>query len=283
MEAKMISNKVYNDLETNYISPSLEKTYVFNLDCSDWKIVTFDERRVKYYEFEFILKSEGSMIHEGIKYPLKPGDLCFKKPGEITQGVMPYSCFMVSFKMNENQNPFQQFENEIIKQLPAVHSTKNSQYFEFIFKKILNEYLSETVISTLKIRSYILDLIFSLYEEVQQNYLPSSPYYSVIMKAFKYIDEHYQQKISLDDIASYVGMSSFYFQRIFKQTMQQSPNVYLINYRINLSKQLLIMTTESITDIAFKCGFESTSYFCYNFKQKFNISPNNYRKSHKIL
>jgi AraC-like DNA-binding protein len=277
---------VYLNLDTNNISPVLIRTYVYNLYSEDWKFEKFEERYIENYEFEYIFKSEGNMYLEGTTYPLRPGDICFKKPGELTQGIKPYSCFMVSFKLTTDQHTttFQpNYNNQIINAIPPIYSTKNRQYFEMIFKKILDEYLNGCESSMIKIKSYILDIIYNLYEEIKQNFLPSSPYYGVISKSVKYIEENYQNKILLDDIANHVGISPFYFHRIFKQTMQISPNDYLSNIRINNAKQLLIMTSESITDIALKCGFESSSYFCFIFKQKMNISPNSYRKSHKML
>ncbi len=279
----MDKNTLSTKLETINITPLLVITYVFNLDCSNWKFEKFEKRTIEYYEFEYILQSEGYMFLEGKKYPLKPGDICFKRPGEITQGIMPYSCFMVSFKLSAHQVPYQNYQNEILDKLPPIYSTKNKQYYELIFKQILDEYLKGNPVSSIKIKSSILDLIYSLYEEVQQNYLPSSPYYSVINKAIKYIENNYQNKILLDDISSYINMSSFHFHKIFKQTMQISPNEYLMNHRVRVSKELLMKTNESITDIAFKCGFESSSYFCFVFKQKMNVSPNKYRKLHSIF
>lgn len=276
---------IYKNLDTNDISPKLVRTYVYNLDKSDWIFEKFDERYIENYEFEFIIESQGFMILEGVKYPLKPGDICFRKPGEKTQGIRPYSCYLVSFKMCEKKynSPFEPYyQNEVIDKIPSVCSTKNYKYFERLFKRILDEYLNGNEASIIKIKSAILNIIYSLYEEVKENYLPSSPYYGVISKAIKYFENNYHSKILLDDVASYLDMSPFYFHKIFKQTMQITPNEYLTNLRINRAKELLIMTKESIIDIALKCGFESSSYFCYLFRKKMHITPKTYRKLHSL-
>ncbi len=281
----MNKDTVFMDLNTNDISPVLVGTYVYNLHCEDWKFEKFEERYIENYEFEYILKSEGYMYLEGKTYPLKPGDLCFKRPGELTQGIKPYSCFMVAFKMTgedyQGKQPY--YNNPIINAIPPIYSTKNHLYFETIFKKILDEYISGSDSSIIKIKSYILNIIYTLYEEIKQNYLPSSPYYTIISKALKYIEEHFQNKILLDDLAKYVGLSPFHFHKIFTQTLETTPNNYITNIRINHAKQLLILTSDSITDIAIKCGFESSSYFCYCFKRKMNISPYNFRNLHKLV
>lgn len=277
--------KIYIDLDTNDISPTLIRSYVYNLDCEDWIHEPFDERYIEHYEFEYIIKSDGSMIHEGKHYPLKPGDLCFKRPGEKTQGFKPYSCYTAIFKMTnkEYQTPYQPYyRNEILDRIPSVYQVKNYKYFEMLFKMILDEYIKETESSAIKIKSYLLDIIFTLYEEIKENYLPSSPYYGKISKAIEFIEKNYHNKILLEDIADYVDSSPFYFHTIFKQTMGITPNEYLMKYRINYAKQLLLLTNDSITDIAIKSGFGSSSYFCYCFRKYMHTSPHNYRKLHKI-
>ena len=149
-----------------------------------------------------------------------------------------------------------------------VFFNKNYKYFERLFRRILDEYLNGNIASLIKIKSAILNIIYTLYEEVTENYLPSSPYYGIISKAIKYFESNYHSKILLEDVAAYLEMSPFYFHKIFKQTMQITPNEYLTNLRINRAKELLIMTKESIIDIALKCGFESSSYFVICLKRK---------------
>jgi AraC-like DNA-binding protein len=60
-----------------------------------------------------------------------------------------------------------------------------------------------------------------------------------------------------------------------------SPHEYIINYRLQLSQNLLGQTDMSISDICFETGFSSESVFCASFKKHLGISPTAYRKSQK--
>lgn len=275
--------KIYT-IKTEDINPVLIRTYAYNLNRQDWRKGKFPSRVVETYEFEFIIESEGYMNLEDIRYPLKPGSLCLRRPGEVTMGEPPYSCYMISFALNKETvddviQPY--YLNDILNALPAVLNTKNSKFYELIFQKILDQYIKNDNASGLIIKSLILEIIYAAYQEVKLDYLPSSAYVNVIKKAINYIEQHYIDKIQLEDIAEAANLSVSHFQRIFKKTMNISPTDYLKQYRLTKAKELLLTTTQSITDISFNCGFESNAYFSYIFKKEVFTTPSIYRKSHQ--
>jgi len=94
----------------------------------------------------------------------------------------------------------------------------------------------------------------------------------------EFIHRNFHQKITLDDIANAGTVSRSKCCRLFRQYIQQAPNVYLTNYRLSKSTELLRDTDLSITDIALSCGFQTASYYTNVFKQDMNITPLQYRK-----
>ena len=280
----MKKNRIVKDLKTIDIEPVLVRTYAYNLNKRDWGKGKFPSRLVESYEFEFIIESEGFMNLEGKKYPLKPGDLCLRKPSETTMGEPPYSCYMISFALTketskDKMQPY--YRNEIIDVLPPVLSTKNPKYYELIFQKILEQYIKNEPSSILLIRSLILEMIYAAYQEIRLDFLPSSAYVRIIKHAILYMETHYTDKLTLEKIAHEINLSPSHFQRIFKQTMNISPNDYLQKIRLTKAKELLLITHDTITDIAYRCGFESNAYFSYVFKKQMYLSPSLYRKAHQ--
>lgn len=65
--------------------------------------------------------------------------------------------------------------------------------------------------------------------------------------------------------------------RCFKKNIGQSPMEYLIKYRLNQSKKLLLETDMTITDICQQCGFSDSAYFGKVFRRSFGITPGEYR------
>jgi len=93
-----------------------------------------------------------------------------------------------------------------------------------------------------------------------------------------YIDQNYwKPDISVDFLADYVGLTPGYLGKLFKSQYQQSVNDYLKDVRLELSKQLLLESTEPVQVISEKVGIYNTTYFYTLFKKKYGMSPVQYR------
>ncbi len=94
----------------------------------------------------------------------------------------------------------------------------------------------------------------------------------------KYIEEHYDETISIDDMAKLCCFSSSHFMRFFKQTMNQTFTVYLNEYRMSKAANLLVASGATILEIAQETGFDNLSYFNRLFKRTYGVTPGEYRK-----
>jgi AraC family transcriptional regulator len=99
-----------------------------------------------------------------------------------------------------------------------------------------------------------------------------------LQEAIEYIHEHLVADISIEAIAAQVGMSRFYFSRLFKQSTGFSPYQYLLRRRVERAQQLLTQKHMSITDIALDCGFSDSSQLARHFRKIVGVSPNVYRQ-----
>lgn len=96
-----------------------------------------------------------------------------------------------------------------------------------------------------------------------------------------WIDIHYAEKITLDDIARAGQLSRSECCRYFKRILNTSPMNYVIDYRLQRSLLLLQQADSNITEVAYKVGFNSTSYFIERFKISMNMTPLAYKKLKK--
>lgn len=97
----------------------------------------------------------------------------------------------------------------------------------------------------------------------------------------KYIITHYASGISSRDAASELYMDHSFFCRSFKNTFGSCFTDYILAYRLEKAKVLLRSSDLSVTEIAFKVGFNDCSYFCKVFKKGIGSSPLCYRKTEK--
>lgn len=93
------------------------------------------------------------------------------------------------------------------------------------------------------------------------------------------IERDYAENLSLNDLADEAGMSPKYFCHFFQQLTRRTPIDYLNDYRIEQACILLQTGNYSVTDTAFRCGFNDLSYFIRIFRKYRGISPGKYQRT----
>lgn len=102
----------------------------------------------------------------------------------------------------------------------------------------------------------------------------------LVNRAFAYIDEHYAEEVTVDDIAASLYISVPYLYKLFKQECDISPMAYLIQVRLQNAAERLRETNQPIGNIALSCGFESIQSFNRQFKKNYGCPPSQYRQNH---
>ena len=127
---------------------------------------------------------------------------------------------------------------------------------------------------------YLSILLLQVQRFTGQNFTVSAP--SQIPyeceKAKLYMDKHFCEPITLDSLAAITHWDKFYFSHQFSAAYGIAPISYLLQKRVEHSKQLLETTDYSITQIAEAAGFSSQNYFSQIFRKSTGLSPREYRK-----
>lgn len=105
--------------------------------------------------------------------------------------------------------------------------------------------------------------------------------YSLSEEAKAYIDDHFHESITLEDVAAHVDLSPYYFSKLFKEQNGTSFIEYLTAMRIQQGKELLKKTHLSLKEICFKVGYHDPNYFSRVFKKNTGRTPSEYRVSIK--
>jgi AraC family transcriptional regulator len=96
-----------------------------------------------------------------------------------------------------------------------------------------------------------------------------------------YILAHLDQNLELEDLAQQVGMSQFYFSRLFKQSLGITPHQYVIQQRVEQAKQLIQKGQLSLVDVALECGFANQGHLNRHFKRLLGITPKEMARTYK--
>ncbi|MBD5528778.1 MAG: AraC family transcriptional regulator [Lachnospiraceae bacterium] len=98
-----------------------------------------------------------------------------------------------------------------------------------------------------------------------------------IHEALAFIEQNFQNDITVEDIAEVCGLNRSYFGKIFKEAVGKSPQDFLLNYRMVKAAELLKLTKLSVGDISNAVGYDNQLHFSRAFKNIYGVSPKNWR------
>ena len=258
-------------------------------DGSNLKIENSSFREVYDYEIEFFTYSDGGIITNEKYTPFEKGTVNFRTPGQVVSGIFPYSCYSICFdvagkKTRENYTNFgtkEQAQPDYISEI--LNGIKNKITFvkynniENMIAKIYRNFHINTEIANLEIKAEMYNLLKELF------YASSKKEFNIyIKKGIEFIQKNLENDIKISDIADHLSISANYFQKIFKETLNTTPNNYIINLRLEKAKFLLVSSNMKISDIGFESGFLDNVYFSYVFLKKAGMTPSEYRNKNRI-
>lgn len=248
-------------------------------------------------EFECIIIKKGEcLVHiDMVSYHAKEGDILLALPGQI-HSIAQFETVTV------------EYENIFFKESFLFSSIDSSRIYDAlapIFEK------KKTIITHYHKGLPYYEILYSCIQEIDFLCEHQPPYYEVALKsiwlrffytvlsnhhtlptttssdsliltrtkeAILYIQKHYEEPLTPDDLALYLGISTSHFMRFFKQSTSMTCTQYVNHYRLIIGSKLLRTTEDSILDISNSCGFSSLSYFNRLFKKQFGVTPSDYRR-----
>lgn len=103
-----------------------------------------------------------------------------------------------------------------------------------------------------------------------------------IKEALSFIESNFQRDITIEEIAAFCGLNRSYFGKVFRETMGESPQAFLLHYRMARAAQLLKETRLSVGEIAQQVSYDNQLHFSRAFKNVHGVSPREYRQTHFV-
>ncbi|SHM53142.1 AraC family transcriptional regulator [Flavobacterium saccharophilum] len=246
------------------------------------------------YELTFIIKGKGMRYVGNSVQEFKEGDFvllgpnlphCWKNTSATEEGVQSLVIQWNDSLLGENwidKTIFLNIKKLLESASQGIHYSSEDAivYLERLHNILVQNPLKKTLL--------FIELLEELSQIKKINKLSSdgfTPNLNIqtnerINTIYHYIQENYNQKLILSDIAGQVNMSEEAFCRFFKKTLNKSLFTFINEYRINMVSKLLIETTDQVSTIAYECGFESLPFFYKQFQKFMDCSPLVYRKKY---
>ena len=294
MDYNKTYNKILTDEEFMEIKPHGSSAYPFqyyydNLELFDFHCIEWHWHR----EFEFLYVESGQIIC-GIgekQIILSEGDAIFINSKILHRfyassgGVIPNFVCMPEFIAPENSLVYKKYI------LPIISSNMSFQRFQSaepwqariiqIMIKIMETQENEKIkeLSTLAL---LQNLWLIFYENVklsdkEKMQTVDEAAQKRVQLMMQYIHENYKHGLSLNEIASHIGVSKSTALHLFQRFLHTTPVNYLIEYRLQAASRLLKNTNKKVKTIAYESGFHNVDYFCRLFKNRYHVTPSEYR------
>ncbi|MBM6382881.1 MULTISPECIES: helix-turn-helix domain-containing protein [Paenibacillus] len=101
-----------------------------------------------------------------------------------------------------------------------------------------------------------------------------------LANAISYMEDHYLEPLTLEEIAGKSSISVRHLNRIFRSYYQMTPIAYMLTLRLERACSLLKHSGLTITQISYECGFNDSNYFTRQFRKAYGVSPKGYRQNH---
>lgn len=129
-----------------------------------------------------------------------------------------------------------------------------------------------------------MDSVFACLKAFQQQYIhelkeqQENETVRPVRRAKQYIQKHYSEQITLEEVSDAVGLSAAYFSTLFKKTEGEGFARYLIHVRIEQAKILLRESNLPVTEVCRRVGYNDTKHFAHAFEKETGLKPSTYRK-----
>ena len=225
------------------------------------------------YGLVYVIRGEAKYIFSsGERVTLRPGDVFFISPTSAYS--ISCDCQFLHYTVNFMLNPW----NAEASLLPAPYlhlEGASASAFAQMFARIVSLWQEKQFAYEMLCMSQLYELLALLYREFRGSVENA---YHRLLPARAYIDAHFAEDFTLDDLARLCHMSLTNFRREWKKHFSDTPMQYRDRQRLALAKEYLHGGYYSIGEIATRCGFEDASYFIRFFKKNVGTPPKEFQR-----
>jgi AraC-like DNA-binding protein len=233
-----------------------------------------------YYVITLIERGHQSFTHRGMRHVTLPGGLILINPGEVHTGE---AADKAGFEMRSLYPTISTME-AAVSELTGRHRTMpffkqvrvdGSALIHNISSLHQAMYEGADMLECESRLIWTLAQLIKQYADISFTERRIGNEKSAIQRAREYIEDHFATGVSLQELARYVGLSPYYFLRVFRAEVGMPPYAYLESVRIGCA-QRLIESGKSLTEAAFEAGFSSQSHMTNRFKKIIGATPGQY-------
>lgn len=233
---------------------------------------------------EFVYVTEGTLeLGTGYElYHMEKGDLAIVFPEVIHHYQVFSKKTSTAYYIYASQNMSGPFLEQMQKYCLQVPVIKKEELHSDVINAI--ECLAkEKDLSSLIIQAYVQIILSRCIPHLKLVEKSSIGSNDIVYLSVSYILNHFREQITLGKMAADIGVSKYVLSRVFSGTFHRNFNQYLNEARLDYACSLLENTSRAVTDICMDSGFESQRTFNRAFRQRYRMTPRDYRSACKNI
>lgn len=239
---------------------------------------TTAKRVIPDFELEFIVTGGGKTFIDGKEYRLLPNTFVVRKPGQISFSEPKYKCYFVHVSLPADSEFY-----SLLSGLPDYYRLISADEYRAATEKLVGRLITEgNDPCDLAVNACLMELFALLDRDKSKNAGSDGgenfKRVEAVDKAISIIKSRYPEPLPLSLLAGAVNYSPNHFHRLFVSCVGKSPQEFILDYRIKQAKLRLTSTRETLSGIAYGCGFSSQSYFSLCFRRATGLTPKEYRE-----
>ncbi len=239
-------------------------------------------RTLQEYQMLYLVEGEGFFRSTHVKETkLKPGDLFILFPGEWhSYGPLPnqkWKSYWIGFK---GRNMDDRVHGGFLSCEHPIHHIGFSMSILHLYEEALHAAMEEAAYSQQLLAGIVNHMIGMMYSQERNIILNRNQFHvNLINKARLRIRESLESDLTIQQVASELGVSYSNFRKLFKEYTGISPALYQQDLRLQRAKEMLSTTGLSIKEIAYQLNFDSPDYFSSKFRNKTGMKPSQFRQT----
>ena len=241
----------------------------------------YEEHTHPYHELYYLMKGSARYFINSEILNVQAGDVAFVQQGAIHKATYDYGTaterLLVSFTTDFIGEPYLYMLRSLGEVKRLCLSADDAAELQGLFLKLHREFTDRKEHYRQQCKNLLRQIVILLSrQETDRSPRPISSNEAIIQQAATYISENCSEPLCLQTLARMHAMSESHFSRTFKRYTGMGVAQYVKLVRLQKAEGLLLQGEDSVTEIAYACGFNNSNYFISEFKKHMGMTPLQY-------
>jgi AraC-like DNA-binding protein len=262
-------------------SDTAKKLYFYIQECGYFRTDrSYYTERENLNSFLVILTLTGcgELKLGGETYELSPGRACLIHCGEHHFYRCAPGGHWEFLWIHFNGSNARGYYEEFVKNGYHLLQCREQSVMEQSLRQIIELHTHTDATTELLCSGLITDILTEFLADTCTGSQPGFAMPDAVRQTRHYIDRHFREPLSLDELAARMHLSKYYLSHAFKKYVGVPVNEYIIRSRISYAKELLRFSRLSVSEITYEVGMNQPSYFIRTFKERESMTPSQFRR-----